>query len=460
MTSKLSRRRILKGLGAAGTGLWLPLLTDRGRSADCPELPFVITVHAGGGWDPTYFCDPVVDDERYSVFSSEDLRSVGALNYLPMAKASENEGETRLYEYGGQDFFAKHAARLVVINGVDTQTVSHDVGGRFSNTGTVREGFPTLSALVAGLSGPSLPLSFITTGAPPTAGLVVPTGANGRLDSVWDPNEAGRFIDEPGYAILQNARYQRDLARVQEGMAPLRKSNVEALALARSAGIDEQFLAFADKLADFAPPTENDFSRAASLVLAAMKEGLCAAAHLRANGAAFDTHSEHNRLQSYSQGHRVGLDELFGGLDYLIDRALAEPSISSRGLLVHVASEFGRTTFNETMGKDHWPITSNLVFSVGAMEERVDSGRVFGGTSVSTNESARGVMARHYELSGALLTEADPDDPAAFSVTPGHVHTALRDVLGLCDDDLADGILDRFAIPGISGTPLPIFRQG
>jgi hypothetical protein len=453
---KISRRKLLGGLGACGTGLWLPLFSGTSRGASCAAPPFVITVHAGGGWDPTFFCDPIVDDPRYSVFTSEDVRTAGPIRYLPFARASENGGVTTLYEYGGSDFFQKHAARMVVINGVDTETVSHDVGSRFSRTGSSREGYPSLSALVAGLAGPSLPLAFVVTGAVETGGLVVPTGASGRLSSVWDPTDNGKYIDSGNNAVLQNARWQRDLDRQMLNFAPLRQSNIDALTVARNANVDEQFVAFAGVIANFAPPTSNEFSQAASIALAAMAEGLCAAAHLSANGAAFDTHSEHNDLRSYGGGHRIALNKTLEGLDYIIDMALATPAIAERGLVVHVASEFGRTAYNDQKGKDHWPITSNLVFAVGAAEAKIRTERVFGGTSLPPSGDAEGVVANHYLMDGDELVAADPEDPDAFTITPGHVHLALRSALGLCDDGRAEPLLARLALPDVGHVPLPI----
>jgi len=57
----LARRNFLKAAGATGLGLALPVYSSRAAmGATTYRGTHWILVHAAGGWDPTFFCDPKV----------------------------------------------------------------------------------------------------------------------------------------------------------------------------------------------------------------------------------------------------------------------------------------------------------------------------------------------------------------------------------------------------------------
>ncbi|MDQ7068439.1 MAG: hypothetical protein Q9M40_10960 [Sulfurimonas sp.] len=62
-----------------------------------------------------------------------------------------------VYEFS--TFFDKYGSELLVVNGIDTQTNGHDAGRRYMMSGKLSEGFPALSALIAGIRMPSSPLA-------------------------------------------------------------------------------------------------------------------------------------------------------------------------------------------------------------------------------------------------------------------------------------------------------------
>jgi uncharacterized protein (DUF1501 family) len=75
-------------------------------------------------------------------------------------------------------------------------------------------------------------------------------------------------------------------------------------------------------------------------------------------------------------------DELYAGVTQLADKLAAKPGARQGSTMldetvVLVMSEFSRTPkLNAQLGKDHWPVTSALVFGGG-----VAGGRAYGGTS-------------------------------------------------------------------------------
>ncbi|HJL14214.1 MAG TPA: DUF1501 domain-containing protein [Sandaracinaceae bacterium LLY-WYZ-13_1] len=458
----MNRRELLYGAAGATVALMFPF-SRRARSDEDGPAPFVITVRAGGGWDPTMLCDPVADDERLTHWSEPHLMSAGPIVYAPY----QVEGSTPMpyVTAGGEDFWQKNAERAVVINGVDHETVSHAVGGRVALSGTGRDGYPTLSGLVGGLYGKGLPLAYLVGGGYGTAQGMVPTtrmGGTRLLEHISHPNERGvrrdAIHDEGVREMLSRRRREADARLLARGdLLPRRRASLEAIAAARAEEVDARFAAFAEALEGAErPDVDSDLVESADAVLLAMRTGMCAAAHLRSGGARFDTHSGHDSLNPLD-GHRPQLANLLTGVDWLLDAAEADRTISERGLVVLVVSEFGRTTYNDGGGKDHWPITSMVAFGVGAARDRIRFGRVVGGTTTDGAEDVRGVLARKVRVSGDELELLGPRDESGFTLLAGHVHVALRHALGLSDAHDPERPLTQFAVPSIPQTPLPIF---
>ena len=78
----------------------------------------LLTVAARGGWDVTSYCDPkenVKGEKKINYWANNDnIQRVGGISYAPT-------GNNEL-------FFGKYANRMLVINGIDAQTNSHDTG--------------------------------------------------------------------------------------------------------------------------------------------------------------------------------------------------------------------------------------------------------------------------------------------------------------------------------------------
>ena len=84
------------------------------------------------------------------------------------------------------------------------------------------------------------------------------------------------------------------------------------------------------------------------------KSGLGSAADLSLGG--FDSHDQHDAVSEALLTH-FAMQFVFSGIT-------AEHWVSPRRIVLVVGSDFGRTNFyNEGEGKDHWPISSYLLWN-------------------------------------------------------------------------------------------------
>jgi len=462
------RTFLLNGAAAVGALTLGDFRRARGNDGPCAAPPFCITLRAGGGWDPTLFCDPKPGDDRFSIFDADDLLTVGDFTYAPY----EVDGGVPVpYAYGGQDFFQKHFSRMVVLNGIDHLTVAHDVGHRSAMSGTTREGLPSVSGLVAGIAGRGLAMPFLVRGGYASAAGMVPLTrmAGGRtLQQILQPEMMGRRADDPAHEpeileLVRAARFERD--RRQSFALPRAERTRLGFLASRGAESEAQIARFRETLTDEMIDTDNDAVTAASGIAAAMKAGICVAGHVTFSGVGsqFDSHSGSHNSLSPQDGHRPAVWQLLEAADYLADTFENDPVLAERGLVLLVGSEFGRTVYNDARGKDHWNIGSFLVLVSGAARERFELGRVVGLTSTVGPRGQADVKGAHSLkaklVSGALEYTDDEDDPDAVRLNVGHVHVALRHAMGLCDDGLLDQPLTRYAVPDVQPTPLPLFRS-
>src|SRR5690349_7390753 len=99
----MTRRNLLKLVGLGGLAAMIPGGARSARAdGKAYEGPFIITVQAAWGWDPTLFCDPkgAPINETYEAGS---IATAGAIRFAPFPQNAA--------------FFSQHADRLCVING-------------------------------------------------------------------------------------------------------------------------------------------------------------------------------------------------------------------------------------------------------------------------------------------------------------------------------------------------------
>lgn len=419
---RIDRRNFLKL--SAGTGLALvaaPLVRNAG-AAEPYAGPFYIHLHASGGWDPIYLCDPKSDPElasypgagtagpfSYAGTAIDDLTAIGLDPAVP---------EVATYLMSNQAFFEKYVSRVRVINGIDTATNNHEIGRRAAGSGHGPEGYPSFGALAASSLGRDKALAYISSGAyDATQGLVATTrlSANSyaRMAYPFDSNTttpgSAPYHTANTEARIRDAQLARmtalgdraHLPRVKKAIGDLRSARLEDSTLS-TLTLPTLVTTPGNQLGDL-----QGVMQQVQLSMAAFDAGLAVSASIGLGG--FDTHANHDRDQTRQ------LAKLLGAIDFLWETA-AQLGLSDQITLM-VTGDFGRgPAFNGTntanRGKDHWPVTSALFMGRG----------VTPGLIGATDSNHRPTTVNPTTLA---------PDPSGVRITFTHLHHALRQLAGI-----------------------------
>lgn len=429
----LSRRGLLRSALVTGTGLSIsPVMRVWGAQQSRVTDRLLVTLQLDGGVDVTMLCDPkvnVTDEPKINHWADiSEIEQVGNIQYAPVAS-------NRL-------LFERYGSDMLVINGVDSQTNSHETGKLFNWTGANSEGQPSMSALFAAAQAPDQPLAYsVFGGLSRTAGII---GYN-RFDDLSVLRGLTQPNVEPWSGEMKrwDSEIQRAQRAVDAGSAQMLNTNVslreqQSLERFNSARENRKELA---ALADLIPAEEDivqreDFNAGGMMFSSNLKQqmqsallvfqsGLGVAADLSLGG--FDSHDENEPIQEALLSH------LYEALNFFWDTA-ESLGLADRILLV-IGSDFGRTNFiNETNGKDHWPIGSYILMEQGAPW----GDRVIGKTD-------------ELHFARAINPETLRESTTGIVLTPHHIHTSIRDYLGLTQFATEAGFGTTV------GSPLPLF---
>ncbi|MFK7865507.1 MAG: DUF1501 domain-containing protein [Pseudohongiellaceae bacterium] len=406
----MDRRAFTKLLGMAGLTATAPLSLTPAKAAEPYTGKFYISLAALGGWDVTSFCDPKTNVAGERTINSwaltDDIQQAGNISFAPVASNTE--------------FFNRFYKDMLVVNGIDTQTNSHDDGQRHTWSGRIGFGYPTFGAIAASSIAPSLPLALVhDAGHSETAGLT-------RFSRLQNPEILRNLVNDNAVIAGNNTfglydqteldlitQYQSArLSRMQSAsdLLPRHLKNVNNLILANSSR--EDLAAFSNLLPENFEQ-DNDF-RAAQLALTAYQSGLCVSAQLGFSG--FDTHQNHDET------HFVSLAKLTDLISFIFDTA--EQKGFADKIVLTVGSDFGRTPYyNAGAGKDHWPIGSALFISQGA---------AWGNQVVGATDEG------HNALNINPSTLQVDDSSAGVRLEPKHLQQTMREVAGLHDSTIAN----------------------
>ena len=397
----MNRRDFLHLAGLSGLTLLVPSVARRSfaGSPDPDSARLWVFVHASGGWDTTLLCDPkgqTAADDPLAVdhYDAATIASYGNMKCAPLAKV--------------QAFFQAHSDKLLVLNGVDTQTNSHDAGTRFTWSGHLSEGWPSLAALIAAQTAPDRALAFVSYGGYDDTEGVAPVTRLGSPDTfarlakpdLLDPNQTARYHTPTTSDRIELAARARLQALANRPMSPRAHANAASLYALRTGDSD------LGKLVGALPPKldPDPLKQQAQLIVAGFQAGLAVSANMTRGG--FDTHGDHDA------NHIPAMENLIESVGFLWDTAMAA-GIADR-LTVVVGSDFGRTPqYNAGKGKDHWSVTSVLAMGAG-----VSGNRVVGATTAD-------VKALTMNPQTLAL------DPGGIRLTPGSIHRSLRELAGL-----------------------------
>ena len=414
----MDRRKFLSMLGYASASLALPVSQMSQAATFTPYTgQLFLTVQAGGGWDVSSFCDPKINTESTVInnwaegMSVDDLPKAGNIPYAPFANNAA--------------FFERFSKDMLVINGVDMQTNSHRVGVMHAWSGRTSVGFPSMTAMFAHEHGLTLPVSYLNFGGyAETAGLIRYSRIDkvSELRSVLEPNingNKGRFYSESDVNQIVEAQQAR-LASMQmdEGLLPRQKSAMQAYYAARPNTVAlEQFAAVI--------PEDNEIESSktlsqAQIAILGFKAGVTCAADISAGG--FDSHQNHDNEQSNAL---TNLTEL---ITYIWDYAETQ-GVADR-LTIMVGSDFARTPYyNTSSGKNHWPVGSYMMMRKDA---------TWGDRVINASDENQNALALNPET---LLVDGESGSSVIY---PMHIHSAVRNELGLSSDGFAFGNPQEF----------------
>lgn len=390
--------------------------------------PYWLFIEARGGWDPTSFCDPkgfgLGVNGDINNYDQNDVAQIGNLRYAP---PPDSFAASTLYT--NRAFFEAHYQRLVVINGINYRTNSHEVGSTASWTGTRVNNYPALAALIASETAPEFALPFVANSSSEsskTNGLVPRTTVRGGdLNAIreiafpnlvdvngsasYHPPEVSALIESATAARRQRQQAGQRLLRLQKALSQhdvARNKDVRSL---RDFVVNLGNTSAPNAYVNSRGNARNLFNQSQT-AFAAFEAGAAATAQLDLGG--FDTHDDHDAR------HYPRLMDFLAAVDNIIDDATARGIADN--LIIVMGSDFGRTNkYNSDNGKDHWSHTSMLAWAAPAF---FAGNRVVG----ATDDLQQSLYVHPSTL--AVLPRGDAN---GVELSPAYIHQALRRLAGI-----------------------------
>lgn len=397
----MNRRNFLKATAAASLFATNPGLL---RAATNYQGKFLVTVHAAGGWDPTSFCDPKMNVPGERIINNwattNSTQTAGNINYAPFADNAA--------------FFNTHFRKMLVFNGIDVKSNSHTTGTMNNMTGIMKDGYPSLAAIVAASNKTEELMPWLTSSSRAKSGKLLPPSviANSRaiadLKKLAKPNlfradRTDTYLKDDELALIRQFRQNQGNARANDLQEILkqRAQYTNYLNSTYSDGSFEQYLTLLETVDTKGLNTNTRYYGQAASIMSAFKAGISLSADISIGG--FDTHGNHD------VNHARALTRVTTTVDLLW--YIAEQYNIQDRLLVHIISDFGRTNrYNGGNGKDHWSITSSVLMG----NNPTWGNRVVG----SSNEAHRAEKINFNNL--------QVNNVSGTVIEPRHIMTALR----------------------------------
>ncbi|MBK6516619.1 MAG: DUF1501 domain-containing protein [Polyangiaceae bacterium] len=411
-----------------------------GSEAEAAEYSgtFFVNIAQMGCWDVTNICDPKgapsaeaaagnapTDTMNRYLTSAIPVASNG-VSWAPLSQSADlaNNAAAQAQALVFETFMEANAERMLVINGIDYQTNSHDVGARLSVTGNAAENTAAFGAVAAAALLPNAPMGFVGFGGYTGTGGLTAVTRLGNIDVIKrlaypyrrDPNDPeALYYNDAQAEMIAKAREARFNSKMGQQRLPKLRGAMNTLYLSRL-GQNEL-----KRLVDYLPEGDallDGIAGAVQLAAAAYKAGLCVAVSISSN-AGWDHHGTVDTNIANSLGRLFDPDQgVPRALQVLEDVEIADKTLLS------LTSDFGRTPgYNDGNGKDHWPITSNIF--MGAVNGRPIKSGVKGGTD-----------DRHQAL-GVNPDTGVLDESSSLTIKAGHIQNALRRLAGILDSEAA-----------------------
>ena len=410
---KIDRRQFIAG-GLASL-LITPLL-NRVARASAPAKKLIVIL-ARGAWDVTHVFDPrpsgdLFVDGPWVQDEGEEIKRIGNLIF------GEN-GTTRPF---ATDFFEQWSDLCVVVNGVASGTIVHDLARTRVLTGN-RDASPDLGAIFGHEKKLSAPIGYMDfSGEGRIGNLGASTaqiGQRGQLGVLINDE----LVEIPGprtkdynYPLFTPTDADQDAIqawltkrenRLKTGWEDGGPSTQQLANLAGSRGAAADIRASSSALNEHIQVGSSmNLEAQLDLGITLLQDELCQSI-LVDTGYGWDTHDD-NTQQNVN--FNLFFKELLG-----VGQKLTRQQLEEEFLIVAL-SEFTRTPkLNGEGGKDHWPVISALLFGAG-----IQGGRTIGKTSeklgsepVNLNTGAydpNGIVPDYGNLIAGILEAAGVDN--------------------------------------------------
>jgi hypothetical protein len=347
--------------------------------------PFLLHIHASGGWDTTMVFDNKIGK--------------GGVTTEPGAISATGAGNIRYVDHSNRPavkaFFDAYGGNTAIVNGINTGGINrnHALKVMMGAIPTNRFRYSDWISFYTYSTNPVMPLPHVVIDAPWMPGdyssiatqlpsSMIDTyvsGVNGNLDTKA----------ESSLATFRSAAFTKVLTKANPKSLDADKLNALAHSYARNAILYTETKKAVTTMGD----TSGDpaFVRNGKLAVEFFAQGSSQAVTLQSGiDNEWDTTSDNFNLQSEK------FEALFSGISSILAYA------STRGvgskMLVIVTSERGRSpTLNDREGKHAWSFTSALLYGVG----------IKGGTTVGiTDDFLRGMPID--PIFGSLANNASP----------------------------------------------------
>ncbi len=373
-----SRRGVMQatGLGLLGAGL-----PRRARADVAATDRRFVFVFAYGGWDPSRvfggpFSLPVMDVEGDAMLVDDG----------PVAWVDHPDRPSVA------DFFTRLGDRVLCLDGVEVDSISHSAASRLALSGDTSGSAPDWATRLAAAGAERFALPHVVARGPSLAGayapLVTRVSAGDGLAPVLSGEVLRRWSGSGG-GPTDGARaavdaWVADAARARaEQTAGTARGRVFA-DLAEAQDRAQQLQGLADAVAW---PTDDHLDSQVDMALDLLELGVARCITLGWDALSWDSHANNDVEQS------ALYETLFAGLVRLVDGLDSRQGKAGRladDTVVVVASEMGRTPqLNGAGGKDHWSTTSAMLLGAG-----VAGGRTVG----AYDDGARGLSIDPHSL--------------------------------------------------------------
>lgn len=348
-----------------------------------------IFVFAEGGWDPLCVFAPLFGAQGAALEPDATPATVGGIEIV--------DHPTRPTV---RRFFERYGSKTVVVNGLSTRSVAHEVCMRIAISGEPDQSHGDWPTLLAHADKDKFSLPLLSLSGPSQSGpfgvVVSKAGAQGQLQGllsgrIVEQSEAPRRLPSPAAERILDSYLQRRAAAFAA-----QKQTIPSVQLAESL---QRSAALKNVQADvnFAPGQGLQAQLRSAVEAIASGVSRCVSV---SSGFSWDTHATNATQSALFEFLFTSLDDVMQQLQNTRDRS---GTLLADNTVLVVMSEMGRTPqFNANQGRDHWPYTSALVVGSGIV-----GGRTIGGFDDFYNGIGIDANTGDLSLSAAAIGPAD-----------------------------------------------------